>query len=300
MALFRRSKQDEPEVDVDALVGAAIAERGATPTQVEPGVFVFDRDGTQHTITTATFAARYAGAPSREMPAAARAFVASVWPRNAAESAETLDDVRQQILPRVMPLEVGDPSMSARMLEAGYALSSDMVILGAIDRPESVQTVTDLSPYGGWEAVWPVAIANLKQLPLPATCYRAAASEAAPVFVFEDEDFFVATRVLVLDILLGAVGAPAPHGVLVAMPSRHRLAVHPVVDAAGIEAAWQSLARIASANEQANGPHVSYAVHYVAPGGAVEPASRVTEDQFLKFSPGDRLSQTLTDLSTAG
>lgn len=298
MALFRRSKQDDPEIDVDALVGAAIAERGVTPTQVEPGVFVFDRDGTQHTITTATFAARYAGTPSGEMPAAARAFVASVWPR--AESAETLDDVRQQILPRVMPLAMGDPSMSARMLEAGYALSSDMVILGAIDRPDQVQTVTDLSPYGGWETVWPVAIANLQRLPLPTNAFRAEASQAAPVFVFEDQDFFVATRVLVVDPLLAAVGASAPLGALVAVPSRHRLAVHPVVDDAGIRAAWHSLSHIAAVEEPSHGAHVSYAVHYRAPDGALEPASRRAPDGSLQVAPGSRLSQVLSDLGAAG
>lgn len=275
----RRAKQQDAAPDLTALVAASLTRRGLAFTQLNATEFGVGRQtlyldnlarATRDLSPDALLAEvdRWVGVMSAEQP----------------DEKETLDDVRGQILPRILHRDMFAASEEAaeQAARAARVLTNELYLLPAIDRPDTVQTVVNLEPYGGWDAIWPVALANLRALPRPD--HRRL--ETAPgqegigtVHLFETNDFFGATRLLVIEeVLATALGGPvdAPHGLLVAMPSRQTLGVHVLgPDAAALTGAMNSLLNLARADLA--GALVDQ-VHYRSPDGRLQRITRTTED----------------------
>ena len=191
---------------------------------------------------------------------------------------ECLDDVRDLLVLRIVHRAMFSQT-KAEATEAARAalhMTSDLYVLPALDFPDRVETVTSLETYGGWEAIWPVAEANLRALPTPEHSMLdlpAGTTPEAAVHLLETEDFFGASRVLILAEALAAASGQkieAPLGMIVAMPSRHILGVHVITSAAGVVGATELLSSVATADLP--GP-LSDLIHYVSPDGSLQPIS---------------------------
>ncbi|WP_299532571.1 hypothetical protein [uncultured Streptomyces sp.] len=129
--------------------------------------------------------------------------------------------------------------------------------------------VSSMDQLGGSEAVWRRAMYNVENLDGLRVVREAcdAAREDTELVTLTGDDPFVASRVAVLDWLVGQVhGAPAGYGVMVAVPSWHTLILH-VVRGVGVLTAVETMAlaaghwfRTAQGNQG-----VSPEVYFVAP-----------------------------------
>ncbi|MDT4918727.1 MAG: hypothetical protein QOH89_3427, partial [Pseudonocardiales bacterium] len=154
-----------------------------------------------------------------------------------------------------------------------------ILALPAVDLPTHVQELmksATVDELGGLEEFLRLGIENLRRLPSPSHQALRADEERADseVHIFTSDDFFGASRVLVLDHLLAsALRTERPsHGCLVAVPNRHLLAVH-LVSGMGVLAAIKLLVHIAEGEQDAPGP-ISDCVFYLPKDG---PGQRLTE-----------------------
>ncbi|GEL94459.1 hypothetical protein [Cellulomonas composti] len=179
----------------------------------------------------------------------------------------SVDEVADQLVARVLSvldLPHDDPA-------AGPRLGPDLVVRAAIDYPETIALLWDGAALGGWAVTGAPALAGLRRLPAPA--YR---HEEHDVHVFLADDFFGASRVLLLDDLLASVGAPAPtHGVLVAVPDRTCLLVHVPRDST-VVAAVQLMIGIARSRQSEPGPLSPHVYFRAQPGAELTPITRDT------------------------
>jgi len=151
--------------------------------------------------------------------------------------------------------------------------------------------VFDLAPLGGWAAVGPVAMANLSRLPLP-DHEAVATRRGATVHLLSSEDMFGASRLLILDHLLGALRIPAsPFGTLVAVPHRHLLAVH-VLEGANVVPALDTLVALARSGVDAAGP-VSPEVYFRATDGGLQRVTSTAADGTVTVEVDGAFSQAM-------
>lgn len=158
-----------------------------------------------------------------------------------------------------------------------------ILALPAVDRPTHVREILkqeDVDALGGLDAFREAGLANLRTLPAPQHFAVESDEERADstVHVFAAEDFFGASRVLVLDHLLATVlkTERPQHGCLVAVPNRHLLAVH-LLSGAGVVAALTAMAKIADGEQDAPGP-ISREVFYLPPEGRGQQVTEYGED----------------------
>lgn len=163
------------------------------------------------------------------------------WPRLLAEharamaaatsepEARSLDEIRDQVYLRLTPAtELPFP------VEVGIELPGDLVALPSIDYPQHVKTLTRsaaIEALGGWDGFRETALTNLRALDAQETGTIPADEEAGGEILLSIGGFFNASRALVLDSVLTRdfrIEQPR-HGVLVVMPHRHLLALHPMV-----------------------------------------------------------------------
>ncbi|OIV39088.1 hypothetical protein BIV57_02350 [Mangrovactinospora gilvigrisea] len=100
----------------------------------------------------------------------------------------------------------------------------------ALDTPTTVRILDDPDvEQGGGEQLWAAARANLLADPVERSWV--AGPTGAPALLFAGESLFVASLALVLPEAMRAAGVELPEaGALLAMPTRHRLGVHPITD----------------------------------------------------------------------
>lgn len=150
-----------------------------------------------------------------------------------------------------------------------------LVLLPAYDLPDVVRTVTEPERLGGWDAIWPVALENLRRLPAPHHTLLAPKSRpGVRGHVFESGDWFGASRVLILDELLARVPdtPPAVDGLLVATPNRSTVLVH-VIEGPGVAAALEYLAFVADQLCAPEAGPLSPVVSYRDGFGPVQPVA---------------------------
>lgn len=199
---------------------------------------------------------------------------------------QSLDEVRSQVYPRLRWAEdLPDPAPSypSRPLPG-------VAELLAIDYPNHVaELLSDeaVDRLGGWPVVREVALGNLRALPAMHQDTLRADQERvdSDVHVLTTEDFFGPSRVLILAEVLAGVGIERPsHGVLVAVPNRHLLAVH-ALTGHGVVAALQLLARISTGEHDNQAGAVSRHVYYLpASDGAAEQITTFAEDGTLSIN----------------
>ena len=109
----------------------------------------------------------------------------------------------------------------------------------AADLPDVVKEFGSLDQVGDRDEAYDRALHNLAALPLPShsTYTIDETKPSTELHFFHSEDFFGAARVMVLpDLLRRTIGVEIPpHGVLVAIPTRHTLNVHVPKDAETIQ-----------------------------------------------------------------
>lgn len=263
--------------DLTTMVADELRSRGFTPTVVSPDELTYpDAAGGTQRCYLDNLRKRLADVPTDSWAAEVTRFVGIMT--SPPDSPANLEEVWDRIYPRILHRATfqGLPAdAEEQVATAGIRLTDDLLVLPAIDHPDQVATELDVAKYGGWEAVWPVAIENLRRLPQPA--YRRFDADdgdpAGAVHLFESEDFFGASQLLRMDELLAAAGLSLDlsNGYLVVLPARTVVAIHPVTSATGVVSAMKPLRYIAEADLPGG---ITDVVHYRAPDGTLEPVSR--------------------------
>jgi hypothetical protein len=182
-----------------------------------------------------------------------------------------LSEAREILLPRLL-------SADALPEMPGYTrpFSGDLRLVLTLDHPDTVQILWSVDHLGDWAALEPIALENLRRLPRPEPQRIADEDGTGVVFAFVTEDFFGATRVLILDDLLRDQAGvdPAGRGVVFAIPNRHVLAAH-VMTGLDVMAAISTLSQIAAGQAGGAGP-LTPQLFYRAPDGRI---GQITQDR---------------------
>jgi len=277
-----------------ALVRTAFAEHGRETTPDGTGGL----RGDGRTYRLHSLAAHVVAVPRRSWPDVARRHVEDMLAADRTPSPTSLDEVRDQVLLKLRAVAdlPGEPPPYAPEVLPG------VVAVAAIDYPTHVSELLDadrLTPLGGWEAVRPVAMDNLRRLELPHVedIVAQAGDPTSVVHVMVADDFFGAARVCVLDqILASTLGVERPrHGVLVAVPNRHVMAVH-VPAGPGLLPALNTLAALAAGESvEAPGP-ISPFVYLMCADGTIEQVTTRGEDGELVVDATGTLADVMDAL----
>jgi len=277
-----------------ALVRTAFAEHGRETTPDGSGGL----RGDGRTYRLHSLAAHVVAVPRRAWPEVARRHVHDMLAADRTPNPTSLDEVRDQVLLKLRSLAdlPGEPPPYAPEVLPG------IVAVAAIDYPTHVSELLDadrLTPLGGWDAVRPVAMDNLRRLELPHVedIVAQAGEPTSVVHVMVADDFFGAARVCVLDqILASTLGVERPrHGVLVAVPNRHVMAVH-VPGGPGLLPALNTLAALAAGESvEAPGP-ISPFVYLLCPDGGIEQVTTRGEDGELVVDATGALADVMDAL----
>lgn len=158
-----------------------------------------------------------------------------------------------------------------------------LLTVAALDYPTHVaELLTDerIATLGGWPAIHAVALANLRGLPRPSVRDISADRDRddATVHALMSEDFFGASRVLLMHELLAGIGIEAPrHGVLFAIPTRHLAALH-VPRGPGVLAALNLLVRLAQTEYESGPGSLSRHVYYRCADGSTQQITSYDDD----------------------
>jgi hypothetical protein len=244
-----------------------------------------------------SLAAHIVAVPRRSWPDVARRHVNDRLAADRTPNPTSLDEVRDQVLLKLRSLAdmPGEPPPYAPEVLPG------IVAVPAIDYPTHVSELDAdrLVPLGGWDAVRPVAMDNLRRLELPHVedIVAQAGDPTSVVHVMVTDDFFGAARVCVLDqILASTLGVERPpHGVLVAVPNRHVMAVH-VPAGPGLLPALNTLAALAAGESvEAPGP-ISPFVFLMCADGSIEQVTTRGEDGELVVDATGTLADVMAAL----
>lgn len=189
---------------------------------------------------------------------------------------ESLDDVRDSLHLRLF-------DRAALMPDAtGVPVAGDLFAIAVLDHPDHIQGVTDpaaIERLGGWAAVRDTGLANLRRLTTDET------TELPHAVHVSRGGWYQASRLLVLDSLLAAdlrLERPA-HGVLVAVPNRHLLLVHPL-GAAPLVDAVRTMAGVAQG--ESRGPGGLSGALFYGHDGVVEQVTREDGDRTVVVADG--------------
>jgi hypothetical protein len=243
-----------------AAAAAAFARAGFVGAVAQPD-HVRTPDGAQYGLPNLARLVALADRP--DWPRLVEEHVRMLREAQARPEQETLADVVDLLVARVL-LEEDLPELDPA---AGPSLGAGLCVRAAIDYPESVSTLFG-ARYGGWAVLGEPAMAGLRRLPAPD--HQLLEHD---VHVLVAPDFFGASRVLLLDDVLDAVGVgPRPFGTLLALPDRSAMMVHVLRDATVVHA-LHLMARIARGRQETPGP-LSPHVYYRSPAGALQQVTR--------------------------
>ena len=318
MAWFRRRERDAddlpqtPPPDPDpvlpvlsredaarlvALTRHTFAEHGRETVPDGQGALV----GQGHVHGLSNLAATVSLVPRREWPGLVRRHVATMLQAHETEEPADLDAARDLLL---VKLRAAAEIPSPRPLYAPEVLPGVLAV-AALDYPTHVSELLSderVDELGGWEAVREVAWSNLRRLPAPARqdLHGDPDRQDGTVHVLTSEDFFGASRLLLLDELLAGLGVERPaHGVLLVVPNRHLLAVH-VLRGPGVVAAVDVLVRLAAGEHAGRPGPVSPHVYFRAADGRTQQVTRVQDDGTTAVQVEGALAEAFTALGLLG
>jgi hypothetical protein len=276
------------------LAARAFADVGLEVVPDGQGVLV----GQGHRFGLHNLAAVVAQLPWREWPDAAARHAAAMGAAEADRSPVRPDQL-------LLKLRATDDVPNPPDFDASTRFPG-VLALPAVDFPTKVQemfaaeALIDIGGRHGWDEFREQALANLRRLPRPELMSLDADENRtdAMVHLFVSDDYFGASRVLVLDTLLADVlrrESPA-HGCLVAIPNRHLLAVH-LLDGLGVLAAAQVLAGVAEGECRDKPGPISDAVFYLPPTGPAESIATYADDGAVTINAADgAFGRVLTEL----
>lgn len=322
MGLFNRRKRDRdeaattpapelpPTTDADPHLPAVSHDDAVTLTRLAREAFLghgvetigdgqgtlVAMDGRRYGLTN--LAALAASEKRAGWPSLVEHHVAGLIDAHEVPEPQSLDEVRTQVYPRLRwagDLPDPAPSYPSRPLPG-------VAELAAIDYPQHVaELLSDeaVDRLGGWPVVREAAMANLRALPAMHrdTIKADAERDDSDVHVLTTDDFFGPSRVLILAEVLAGIGIERPsHGVLVVVPNRHLLAVHPLAGS-GVVAAMQVLARISTGEHDQQPGAVSRHVYYVpATGAAAQQVTSFADDGTLSINVTGALAEAFLAL----
>lgn len=302
MGLFsRRRPEPDQAPDLATLVAAELSRRGLSAVQLNASEFAV---GAQ-TLYLDNLSRTTRGLAPDDLQREVTRWV-GVMTAAPPSGPETLADVRDRIYPRILHRDMfgGTESGAEQAALAARRLTPELYLLPAVDEPETVRTVTNVDAYGGWDEIWPVAVANLRALPAPSHRRIEPDREndgVGTVHLLEADDFFGATRILLIEEVLGALlgeAVDAPHGMLVAMPGRQLLGVHVLgPDPAAMTGAMRTLVNLARVDVA--GALIDQ-VHYRSPDGALQRISRTDEGGGAAVTVEGAFAEALTRLGLTG
>ncbi|MFB9314095.1 hypothetical protein [Nocardioides plantarum] len=316
MALFGRRKRDadrparpdrpadpDPALPIlsrddatalDRMTREAFAQRGVEVTSDGSGQ-LRAMDG--QTYGLSNLAAQVAREPRSAWTGLVAAHVGGMLASQEVPEPQSLDEVRSQVYPRLR----WEADLPERPSYAENPLPG-IVELAAVDYPTHVAELLDdlaVERLGGWAAIRAQGIVNLRSLePMHRQTITADPERHdADLHLLVSDDFFGPSRVLVLDEVMAGLGIEAgPHGVLLAVPNRHLLALHPL-GGVGVVAAMRLLAEIGTGEYEgqpgALSPHVYFRP---ASGGPIEQVTRVEEDGTVVIAVDGALADAFAGL----
>lgn len=322
MAWFRRSgaRPDDPEGGVPAspplepdpvlpvlsrddaarlvaLTREAFAEQGRETMPDGHGALV----GQGHVHGLTNLAATLSLVPRRQWPDLVRRHVGTMLQAHDTVEPAGLDEARDLLLVKLRAVdEIPEP----RPTYAPEVLPGVLAV-AALDYPTHVSELLSderVDELGGWDAVREVAWDNLRRLPAPARqdLHGSPEDPDTVVHVLTTEDFFGASRLLLLDEVLAGLGVERPaHGVLVVVPNRHLLAVH-VLRGAGVVTAIDVLVRMAAGEHAGRPGPVSPHVYFRAADGRVQQVTSVEDDGTTAVRVDGALAEAFAALGLLG
>lgn len=252
-------------------------------------------DGAGAVYGLGNLAASVADVPERQWRAAVRHHADMLAELARTDEPGSFDDVRHLVVARVVDAATL-PEGSGPI--AGPTIAPGLAVRTTLDLPTHVTMLHDAT-YGGWAVTGPDALANLRKLPVPEHTPLDAGGGAV-VHCFFSDDFFGASRLLVLDELLAAhVGVERPvHGTLVVVPHRHLVAAHVLADASVVNA-MSALVALADRGRNAPGA-LSAEVYYRSPDGTLQTVSRHDEDGGTQIVVDGAFAEAMTTLGLVG
>lgn len=181
-------------------------------------------------------------------------------------------------------------------LEAWDEVAGDLVAVLGIDYPDHVETFVGGRPVaelGGWASVRETGLRNLRALTADES--REHALEGGGTIHVSTGGYFHASRLLVLAEVLAAdfrIERPG-HGVLVAVPNRSTIAVHPIEDLSVISVMQTMLGLAADQSRRPGG--LSQEVFFWQ-DGLIEQVTRRSEDGSVAVMATGRFGEVLNEL----
>ncbi|WP_371778696.1 immunity 49 family protein [Streptosporangium subroseum] len=211
------------------LVADYFAQRGVRP-EVEGGAVT--HDGRFSPLTT--LAQRFRTIPEEHWPELVTEHFARL--EDSSSGGEGREELLRQSYLRLLPGDAfaGDAADHFRYAQP---VAEDLLLALALDAPTSVRILSDVDvTRAGLDELWAAGRANLLGEPVKHTETRGPSG--ALLYSVSGDSHFVASKALVLPELAQVVtGRGLPEaGALVAVPTRHLLTFHPIVDGTVVDA----------------------------------------------------------------
>ncbi|MDQ1009546.1 hypothetical protein QFZ82_004031 [Streptomyces sp. V4I23] len=143
---------------------------------------------------------------------------------------ESAEELLRGVHARLLPTESFTPDLVGAMRYARQ-VADGLVFAYALDRPTSVRILTDPDvERAGLQELGEAAYANLMRVPVE---YEEVAIEGHALLhsVYGDSPFVASKALFLSEVVQQVTGEPLPDaGALVAVPTRHLLAFHPITD----------------------------------------------------------------------
>ncbi|MFI6978538.1 immunity 49 family protein [Embleya sp. NPDC050154] len=154
----------------------------------------------------------------------------------ASRGEESTQELLRAAYPRLLPDDFF-PADAASGFRYVQPVAEGLILAFALDAPASVRILTDRDVAGaGHRELWTAGVANLRRDPVEHVEVRGP--QGALLHSVSGGSHFVASRALVLpDLVRSVTGRELPAaGALVAVPTRHLLAFHAIVDGTVVDA----------------------------------------------------------------
>jgi hypothetical protein len=276
----------------DTLVRSELVGRGLV-AQIEEGVVVATSGDENRRYGLLNLAQACARVPPERWPEVVRGHFERVFAADdeSAELAAKVDDfaaVRDQLRVRLFPPDVEG---EGRVI---WPVAEGIVAALVFDLPSAIRTVSqdEIAPWGrSLEELRAIALANLALEREPAR--ERFDAQGVPLEAIHGESFFTASWALGLEEANDR--ARHPHGTILAVPTRHGVLHHPVVDL-GVIAAVNALALIADGMFKEGPGGISPSIYWVR-GGRWSRIATEIEGGRLSVTPPEDFVELLEALS---
>lgn len=298
MGIFSRKRpDDEAAVTPEQIAGLAVQRfaEHRIDVRVDPATSgnrseLVDATGGRFPLHNLIVSIPETGVDLARVVAAVDAHVDSLVGGLRAPNAQELshDDLLWLVRVRLMP------EAAREQMSMSYARSvvPGLIAVLCVDHPSHVEYLSDDALQGrDVEELFARGLRNVIEEPFGAD------EEVAPgVRLLAGNSFFTASKVIGMSQLAESVFAPAPHGVVFAVPHRHVIYAH-VVTAENVLTAVNAIASLAAENagEDAPGGPLSSSAYYWR-GGVTEVLSVVTDDGRIHVLAEGRFVEMLEEV----